>query len=302
MRIVVTGGAGFIGGHLIERLAGMDAGQIVVLDNLHRPCISDSQFSSHSVTFLQVDVRDRAALAETMRGCNVVFHLAAQSNVMGAVYDADYAFSSNVTGTFNVLRAAASAGVKRVVFTSSREVYGDPKRLPVRETSPLLPKNGYGASKAAGEVYCRAAAHEDMETVILRLANVYGPRDRDRVIPIFARAARLGSPLTVYGGSQVLDFIWIDSVVDAMVKAAFGPWIREPINIASGKGVTVLELAGRIVQLTGSSSPVHNAGRRQQEVGRFVADITYARKVLGMSSPEDPLEHLPEVLSCLPAQ
>ena len=87
-----------------------------------------------------------------------------------------------------------------------------------------------------------------------------------------------------------------------MVKAAFGPWIREPINIASGKGVTVLELAGRIVQLTGSSSPVHNAGRRQQEVGRFVADITYARKVLGMSSPEDPLEHLPEVLSCVAGQ
>src|SRR5207245_9289304 len=150
------------------------------------------------------------------RGPNVVCQLAAQSNVMGAVYDADYAYSSNVTGTFNVLRAAVSAGVKRVVFTSSREVYGDPRRLPVRESAPLPPKNGYGASKAAGEVYCRAAANEGIETVILRLANVYGTRDRGRVIPLFAQAAAAGWPLTIYGGKQVLDFIWVETVVDVL--------------------------------------------------------------------------------------
>src|SRR5207245_6973446 len=152
------------------------------------------------------------------RGPNVVCQLAAQSNVMGAVYDADYAFGSNVTGTFNVLRAAASAGVKRVVFTSSREVYGDPRQLPVRESCPIRPKNGYGASKAAGEVYCRAAANDGLETVILRVTNVYGTRDRDRVVPLFARSAGSGSPLTLYGGKQVLDFVWIDTVVDALVK------------------------------------------------------------------------------------
>src|SRR2546422_9029789 len=205
MRIAVTGGAGFIGGHLIERLVEMDAGEIVALDNFHRPCSGDQHALFESVKFLRTDVRDRSGLAEAMRGCSVVFHLAAESNVMGAVYDADYAFSSNVTGTFNVLRAAASAGVKRVVFTSSREVYGDPKRLPVSESSPLRPKNGYGASKAAGEMYCRTAANDGLETVILWLANVYGPRDRDRVIPLFTRAAQSGTPLTLFGGDQLID-------------------------------------------------------------------------------------------------
>src|SRR5437868_997913 len=197
MVIVVTGGGGFIGGHLVERLAAMKLGRIVVVDNYHRKCLDPNSISG--VTFYKADIRERPALHEVMHGAKIVFHLAAQSNVMGAVYDADYAFGSNVTGTFNVLRAAHSAGARRVVFTSSREVYGDPKRLPVSEASPLRPKNGYGASKAAGEMYCRTAANDGLETVILRLANVYGPRDRDRVIPLFTRAAQSGTPLTLFG-------------------------------------------------------------------------------------------------------
>src|SRR5260370_10817675 len=115
MRIFVTGGGGFIGGHLLDRLVEMGAGEIVVVDNFHRPCVSDPQSSFPCVRFLRADVRDRSALSEAMCRCHVVFHLAAQSNVMGAVYDADYAFGSNVTGTFNVLPPAASAGVTRVV-------------------------------------------------------------------------------------------------------------------------------------------------------------------------------------------
>jgi UDP-glucose 4-epimerase len=299
MRIVVTGGGGFIGGHLVERLSKMEAGEIIVFDNFHRPCIDASTENLEGVRLFQGDVRDRNALTEVMRGCPVVFHLAAQSNVMGAVYDADYAFSSNVTGTFNVLRAAIAAGVKRVVFTSSREVYGDPRHLPVRESSPLRPKNGYGASKAAGEVYCRSAANEGLETVILRFANVYGARDRDRVIPLFARAAASGAPLTIYGGEQVLDFVWVETVVVALMRAGFGHWIRGPVNVGSGMGVTIRQLAERIVDLTRSPSPIHNLGAREQEVSRFVADISHARKVLGIKVPQDPLEHLPEVLSSL---
>jgi UDP-glucose 4-epimerase len=279
---------------LVERLAALKLGPIVVVDNYHRKCLDPNVVPG--VTFYKSDIRERAALAEVMHGAKVVFHLAAQSNVMGAVYDADYAFGSNVTGTFNVLRTAHSAGAKRVVFTSSREVYGDPKRLPVSESSPLRPKNGYGASKAAGEMYCRTAANDGLETVILRLANVYGPRDRDRVIPLFARAAESGAPLTLYGGDQLIDFVWIDTVVDALIKAGVGPMVRGPINIGSGKGVTVSELARRVVRLTGSSSPIHNVDRRHQEVARFVANIRRGQKLLGIPAPEDPLEHLPKVL------
>lgn len=231
-----------------------------------------------------------------MRDQDIVFHLAAQSNVMGAVTDADYAFTTNVMGTYNVLQAAARANVKRVVFTSSREAYGDPKVLPVPETAPMQPKNAYGASKVAGEVYCRLAAHQGLETVVLRFSNVYGPDDRDRVIPLFAAAAAANSPLTVYGTQKILDFVWIDTIVDALLKAAFGPYIRGPVNVGSGKGTTIAELAHRIVRITNSCSEVRIVEERAQEVGRFVADITRGKKLLGLSEPADPLWALPQLL------
>jgi len=294
MKILVTGGAGFVGRHLVERLARSNTSHIVVLDNLHRACMP-GPFSS-GIELREADIRDRLAVENAMEGCQIVFHLAAQSNVMGAVADADYAFSSNVAGTYHVLQAALKAGVKRLVFTSSREVYGDPKRVPVRETSPLRPKNAYGTSKVAGEAYCGLAAREGLGTAVLRLANVYGPGDRDRVIPLFADAAAAGQPLTVFGEEKVLDFVWIGTVVDALVKAGLGPSIRGPVNVGSGKGVTIAELARRVVQLSGSSSPVRIVPEREQEVGRFVADITRGKRLLGLSEPADSLWGLPQTL------
>ncbi len=218
-----------------------------------------------------------------------MFHLAAQSNVMGAVADASYSFNTNVVGTYNVLQAAAAAGVKRVVFPSSREVYGDPRNIPVPETAPLRAKNAYGASKIAGEVYCRLAAQQGLETVVLRLANVYGPGDRDRVIPLFAAAASAGLPITVFGRQKILDFVWIDVVVDALIKTAFGSYIRGPVNIGSGKGTTILDLARRIVDHRRSVSKINVVEEREQEVGRFVADITRAKRRLKIPEPDDPL-------------
>lgn len=294
MKILVTGGAGFIGAHLVNRLATANASEIIVLDNLHRG------YSRHllpaGVRFLKHDVRDRAALADAMAGCGTVFHLAAQSNVLGAVADAEYAFSSNVVGTHNLLTEAKRSGVRRVVFTSSREVYGDPKTLPVRESTPLKPKNAYGASKLAGEVYCRFAATQGLETCILRLANVYGPADRDRVIPLFLAGAIAGKPLTVYGRNKVLDFVWIDTVVEALIRAATGPVFQGAINVGSGLPCTIADLAHRIVELTGSTSSVHVQEERGQEVGRFVADIRRGRRLLDIPAVEDPLWGLPQML------
>ena len=290
----MTGGAGFIGAHLVNRLASTHAGDIIVLDNLHRGYSRDSLPSS--VDFRTADIRDQAVVADAARGCDIVFHLAAQSNVMGAVADSGYAFSTNVVGTHNVLEAAAAAGVKRLVFTSSREVYGDPKTIPVRETAPLRAKNSYGASKVAGEVYCRLAAQQGLETAVLRLANVYGPGDRDRVIPLFAAAAAASEPITVFGSQKILDFVWIDTVVDALIRAGFGRYIHGPMNVGSGKGTTVVDLARRIAKLTESSSKIEVTEEREQEVGRFVADITRARRLLGIQEPEDPLWALPKML------
>jgi len=295
MRILVTGGAGFIGAHLVNRLVSMQAGEIIVLDNLHRGHLR--ALLPRTIDFRAGDIRDQAVVAGAMRGCDIVFHLAAQSNVMGAIADSSYAFTTNVAGTFIALEVARATGARRLVFTSSREVYGDPKTIPVPETAPLGGKNAYGASKLAGEVYCRLAARHGLETVVLRLANVYGTGDRDRVIPLFAAAAAAGEAITVYGRQKLLDFIWIDRVVDALLEAGLGRYIRGPVNVGSGKGTTIADLAGRIVELTKSTSTIKLVEERAEEVGRFVADITRGRRLLRIQEVEDPLWALPKLLS-----
>lgn len=294
MKILVTGGAGFIGGHLVNRLTSIGARDIRVLDNLHRGYSRDSLPAS--VEFLKADIRDPDAVSDAFRGCEIVFHLAAQSNVMGAGADSGYSFNTNVVGTYNVLQSAAGGGVKRMVFPSSREVYGEPLHIPVPETAPLRAKNAYGASKIAGEVYCRLAAQQGLETVVLRLANVYGPGDRDRVIPLFAAAARAGLPITVFGGQKILDFVWIEVVVDALIQAAFGSYVRGPANIGSGKGTRIVNLARRMIDLSGSVSKIEVVDEREQEVGRFVADISRAKRWLKIPEPEDPLWALPQTI------
>jgi len=294
VKILVTGGAGFIGARLASRLAATHSAEIAVLDSLHRGHSRNALPAS--IDFRQDDIRDPAAVARAVSGRDIVFHLAAQSNVMGAIADSGYAFSTNVAGTHIVLEAAAAAGVKRLVFTSSREVYGDPRSIPVPEAAPLRAKNAYGASKAAAEVYCRLAAHHGLEVVVLRLANVYGPGDRDRVIPLFAAAARAGDRITIFGNRKLLDFVWIDTVVDALIQAAFGRYIRGAVNIGSGKGTTLVDLARRIVQLTQSLSRIEITEERAEEVGRFVADITRGRRLLAVPEPQDPLWALPQIL------
>jgi UDP-glucose 4-epimerase len=298
MRILVTGGAGFIGSHLVGRLVRDNVGSLILLDNLHRGRIADLKSVWDHVTFVEGDVRDRNVLSRVMQDCDLVYHLAAQSNVLGAVQNLEYSFASNVVGTFNVLQAARQAGVQRMVFTSSREVYGDPQELPVPESAALRPKNAYGASKAAGEMYCKILAGPGFETVVLRLANVYGPGDSDRVIPIFVDNALRGLPLTLYGGKQVLDFVWIDTVVDSLIKAGFGDLIGGPLNIGSNQGTILQDLARRVLEVTGSASNIILAETREVEVARFVADTTQARQLLKLDIPQDPLFGLANVVRC----
>ncbi|HEY7802188.1 MAG TPA: SDR family NAD(P)-dependent oxidoreductase [Dehalococcoidia bacterium] len=292
-RILVTGGAGFIGSHLVDRLV-RNGHDVLLLDNLHRARAPKLKYPAGcgAAAFVEGDIRDTALLSDVMRGCETIYHLAAQSNVMGAIDDAQYSFSTNTLGTFNVLRAAADAGARRVVFTSSREVYGESGYVPVDEDHPLAAKNPYGASKVAGEAYARTFAHcYGLDVAILRLANVYGPGDRDRVIPLWLEEAAAGRDLQVYGGSQVLDFIWIDTIIDALTYAGeFG--LPGPTNIGTGVGTSILELASRILEVTGSRSSISRLAARGVEVTRFVADISRMR-ALGLEPEADPLAHLP---------
>ena len=290
MRVLVTGGAGFIGAHLVRAL--LDAGDtVVVLDNLRR---GDRAKLPAPVQFVQGDIRDPAMVRDAMRACSRVYHLAAQSNVLGAVSDIAYSFTTNTVGTYNVLVAAHEAGVERVVFSSSREVYGEVDRVPVAEDRLLNPKNAYGASKVAGEVYCRAFQNTyGLDVSVVRLANVYGPGDRDRVVPIWLDHARRGEALELYGGEQVIDFVPVSLVVQALQAVASRSLGGDPINIGSGAPTTLRTLAARVQALPGSGVPLQVLPPRSIEVTRFVADITRMRAVLGLEPPSDPLVDLP---------
>jgi len=289
MKVLVTGGAGFIGAHLAA--ASLAAGdEVVALDNMRRGARAKL---SGEARLVEGDIRDRDTVALAMRGVQRVYHLAAQSNVLGAVTDTDYSFTSNVVGTYNVLVAARDAGVERVIFTSSREVYGEVDRLPVSEDRPMDPKNAYGASKVAGEVYGRTFQNTyGLDVSVLRLANVYGAGDRDRVIPIWLDRARRGEDLEIYGGAQVLDLVTVELVVAALRRAAEISLGGRVVNVGSGVGTPLRDLANRIARLPSREIGLRVLPARSIEVTRFVADVARMRGLLGLAPPADPLEGL----------
>jgi UDP-glucose 4-epimerase len=294
-RVVVTGGAGFIGSHLVDAILASGQGSVTVLDNLHRGRIENlaKWRADPRLTVTIGDVRDFDTVSSAMDGATLVYHLAAQSTVMGAAKEPDYAFGSNVIGTYNVLKASARHGVRRVVFSSSREVYGEPVSLPVDESHPLFSINTYGATKVAGEALCRAFVREyGLDTTVLRLANVYGERDFGRVIPHWIAQARTGGDLIVYGGEQILDFIWVGDVTQALMGAASAGVPLPPINVANGTGTKILDLARRVMHLAGSPGEVHVVPRRSIEVTRFIGSTDRMSQFLGVAPATDPLAHL----------
>jgi UDP-glucose 4-epimerase len=283
----------------VDRLLADSHAQVVVLDNLSRGRLSNlaRHQADPRLQIVEGDIRDAALVTETVRGADLVFHLAAQATVMGAVQDLDYSFTTNVVGTFNVLRESAAAKVGRVVFASSREVYGEPIELPVDEGQPLLAINFYGASKLVGEAYCRAFRRASgLDTVILRISNAYGPRDYGRVIPLWVDQAASGIDLQVYGGKQVLDFVWVDQVVDAMLSAANSDGALPPINVGSGTGTKLMDLARRIRLLSGGRGQIQIVSARPMEVVQYVARIDRMRQLLGIEPPADPLFNLDKLV------
>jgi UDP-glucose 4-epimerase len=290
VKVLVTGGAGFIGRHLVADLVE-DGHEVAVLDNLQRG--ERETVERVAAQFVMGDVRDRAAVVYAAHDVQVIYHLAAQSNVLGAVSDIDYSFTTNVVGTFNVLTVARDLGVERVVFTSSREVYGEVDRLPITEDDALNPKNAYGASKVAGELYSRTfGATYNLDVSILRLSNVYGPGDADRVIPIWLERARQGLNLELYGGDQILDFVPVSVVIRALRRAAATSLQQQPVNVGSGTSITLRELARHIQELFGVAVNLCVLPARSAEVTRFVADVSRMRTILGIQPPADPFGEL----------
>jgi UDP-glucose 4-epimerase len=299
-KIVVTGGAGFIGSHLVDRLLRDTPAQIVVLDNLSRGRLANlaAHRSNPRLECVVGDVRDAPTVLRWLRNTTLVYHIAAEWEDSRPDRDSDQMFTTNVVGTLNVLRAAVQQRVERVVFTSSYEAYGIPVSLPVDEGQPLLAIDFYGASKAAAEAYCRAFYRlTGLKTAVLRLSDVYGPRDSGHLVPTWLQRVAAGEDLEISDGKRVIDLVWIGLVVEALIRAATLDWPIPPVNVASGTGTRLIDLAKRIRHLTKGNVPIHVRSEPVVENPRFVASIDRMRHILGIEPGLDPLIELPSLVS-----
>jgi UDP-glucose 4-epimerase len=283
---VVTGGAGFIGSHLVEALRA--AGRRVrVVDDLST---GRRERVPAGAEFLAADVNDAADAA--VRGAEVVYHLAALPSVPRSVERPLESHRATAQGTMAILEAAARAGVRRVVFASSSSVYGDTATLPKREDMPARPLSPYAAAKLAGEMYARAfAAQGRVEAVCLRFFNVYGPRqDPDSpyaaVIPVFLRRAREGRPFPIYGdGLQTRDFTFVGDVVEGILAAGRAPGVSGRVyNIAAGRPVSVRDLARVLAGILGVPDAVEARPPRPGDIRDSWADVSAARRDLGFAA------------------
>jgi UDP-glucose 4-epimerase len=287
-KVLVTGGAGFIGSHLVDALLSRGA-KVIVYDNFDEYYTRKEEnirhnFGNPSFKLLRADVLDYEVLSSCMKGVDVVFHLAAQPGVRYSMENPAKTSSVNVLGTLNVLRAAKEADVRRVVYASSSSVYGNPMYTPVDESHPLRPISIYGASKVAAELYCRVF-HEQLglPVVILRYFTVYGPRQRpDMAIYRWTEQMFEGRPLTIYGdGRQARDFTYVEDAVSATLRAAEVEGVDgEVLNVGGGRRVSVNEVVGILAKVAGAEVKLAYEPSRLGDVEATHADISKARRLL----------------------
>jgi UDP-glucose 4-epimerase len=302
MRALVTGGAGFIGSNLTDALLARGDEAIIVDDLSTGRRENIEQALVNGATLVEADIRDRAAIEEIAgrERPEVIFHLAAQIDVRKSIADPAFDASINVGGTANVLEAARSAEVRRVVFSSTGgAIYGegDGQQLPLGEDAPLAPEAPYGQSKFAGEGYFSLYERlYGLSSVPLRLGNVYGPRQdplgEAGVVAIFCGRLREGKQPTVFGdGKQTRDYIYVGDVVSAMLVAAAAE-TSGPINIGTGVETDVLELVSALGELGGGDFEPEFAPPRTGEVQRISIDPARAERELGWRPQMDLSEGL----------
>ncbi|MGC8785691.1 MAG: SDR family oxidoreductase [Armatimonadota bacterium] len=288
MKVLVTGGAGFIGSHITERLVQLGH-EVLVLDDLSTGREENLAHLRDSITFVKGSITDRALLSRAMERVQVVFHQAALGSVPRSVEDPVTTHEVNITGTFNVLLAARDAGVRRVVYAASSSAYGDTPTLPKVETMLPNPLSPYAVSKLVGEYYCQVFTRVyGLETVSLRYFNVFGPRQNPHsqyaaVIPKFITAALKGEPLTVFGdGEQSRDFTYVDNVVQANLLAMESPHaVGKVYNVACGGRYTLNELIRRLEAIFGRKLEVQYLPARAGDVKHSEASIAEAQRDLG---------------------
>lgn len=298
-KALVTGGAGFIGGHLVARLVS-DGWSVRVLDDFSTGKDANLVGSIDSVDLVRGDVRDPEVVERAVQGSEVVFHQGAIPSVPRSIRDPWLTHSVNVDGTLRVLDAARAAGVRRVVYAASSSAYGDTAELPKVETMPANSLSPYALQKYTGEVYCRLYTELfGLETVALRYFNVFGPRQDPEseyaaVIPRFVVSAAAGEPCRIYGdGKQTRDFTFVGDAVQANLLAADAPRATgSVINVAAGRQTSLGELWVTICEILGVEiDPVHEPARAG-DVRDSLADLGRARDLLGYEPSVDLSEGL----------
>jgi UDP-glucose 4-epimerase len=298
MRSVVTGGAGFVGSHLVDAL--LDAGdRVTVIDHLRRGHVHNlARALARGITLRQADVTDVNAMVSAIGGArpDVVYHLAAQIDVRRSVLDPSTDAHVNVGGTAAILEAAREAGVPRVVLASTAGVYGDPPELPIGNDTPFAPLAPYGGSKAAAETYMQLFRRlHGISTLSLRMSNVYGPRQdphgESGVIAIFCGLAARGARATIFGdGRQTRDFVFVADVVRAFLAAGRST-AEGALNVSTGRETSLLELAALL------DLDVDHADSRAGEIARSVLDPVATHAALGWCAEVELADGLRQTLA-----
>jgi len=292
-RILVTGGAGFIGSHLVERLGVRN--EVTVLDDLSTGSLRNLASVPGQLHVKRSSILDADVVAAAVAGQDVVYHLAAKTSVPESVAKPDAYWRTNVEGTLTILKAAADAGVRRVVFTSSAAVYGTSEVNPKVETMRPEPASPYATTKMVGEFACvEIASMKGIETVAVRIFNAYGPRQDPRsayagVIAKFCTAFAAGKPIEIHGdGQQTRDFLYVGDLAEALELAGEGPVADQVLNLGSGKATAVSEVARVLSEITHTSPRIARKSPREADIRHSLADIGKAREKLGFR-PRTPL-------------
>jgi len=291
MKILITGGAGFIGSHLCEKYT-IENHTVLCLDNFINSNLGNIRglLNYRNFKLVNGDARDFDLLEKVIHDVDAVIHLAAQIHVDRSILEPKLTYDINVFGTLNVLELARRYDVEKVIHTSTSEVYGSAQYAPMNEDHPLNAPHPYGASKVAADRMCNAYIQTyGLNVCVMRPFNTFGPRQKDTgyggVISIFAKRILSDRPPVIYGdGKQTRDYTYVKDLVEAYdLVLKYNKPIREPINFGTGKEIKIIDLASKIISVCGKQrkiKPVHVAPR-PGEVKRLVADYSRARKLLG---------------------
>ncbi len=276
MRVLVTGGAGFIGSHIVEYFQGK--ADVRVLDNLRSGF--KKNIEAFDVEFIEGSITDRDAVAQAVKDVDYIFHLAAMISVPESMEKLSECVEINAQGILNVLEAAKDAGVKKLCHSSSAAIYGDNPTVPKLESMLPEPKSPYAVTKLDGEYYCKMFADEGwLNTACMRYFNVFGPRQDPKsqyaaAVPIFIDKAVKGETITIFGdGEQTRDFIYVKDIVAANVFLATNESFSDVYNVAYGNSITITALAEKIIKLTNSSSKIEYAPVRAGDVKHSRASV-----------------------------